>query len=448
MGKELNNTPLVFKLGVTHEGQDYYYNTEKASNFHISLLGNSGVGKSYNMVNILLEYYKQGITSLVIDTQGDFEYSKLPEHLLSSTPPSAYHRVKFGYVNPDVGINPLEILITDSDSDFQFALYNAIYSIKLSNPSLGSQQEALLKNLLVELYAKHGIYEGDRASWVNPSPNLTDLKNLCLDKQKAIYSEIDESVYESIAKIKKELHKHLAKEDNGGDLDESYSEKKHQLQSELIDMLAVMVEQNLEELDHSSGGASLPSKERIGSVLSIVKNMADLKLYSPIPMMLKAGKINVLDVTEVHQADLPTLFNLLLFKTFQRSCLIGKKNMNPKRPSLIIGCDEGKLFQTSKGNPMAPINRIITEGRKYGLGALIGFQSPEQIENEIKNSIGTSFILPVAKTLINKTSSDFGINKLILSQMKPRKEAAISSGNSTYKLIDTFPRAASDLNLP
>ena len=51
--------PLVFKIGTTHEGGEYFYDTEKASNFHISLLGNSGVGKSFNMqkFNRWINYY-------------------------------------------------------------------------------------------------------------------------------------------------------------------------------------------------------------------------------------------------------------------------------------------------------------------------------------------------------------------------------------------------------
>lgn len=73
--------PLAFPMGIDDSGNCLDYSTAMAPNFHQLLLGNSGTGKSYVIQKILANLAKERITSIVIDTQGDYKYEAFPESL-------------------------------------------------------------------------------------------------------------------------------------------------------------------------------------------------------------------------------------------------------------------------------------------------------------------------------------------------------------------------------
>lgn len=163
------------------------------------------------------------------------------------------------------------------------------------------------------------------------------------------------------------------------------------------------------------------SSDRITSLSTIIGEMAKKPFYGSNQFQLKGGRINVLDVTDIHQSDLPSLVNILLSRTFQVAVLRSQKKLNPKRPNTALVFDEGKLFKSSKSDPLSPLNRIATEGRKFGLMAIFGIQNPDQIDAEIRSSIGTTVVLPVANNLQLKVAKDYGLNKDQLRMLEPKK---------------------------
>lgn len=428
--------PISFKVGSDDASNTVSYDTSIAPNFHCLLLGNSGTGKTFTLQNLLLQLAANDVTSLVIDTQGDFHPSAFPFNLDEDFISRKFKVHEFNYVDGNCGVNPLQIINTGTSSDFRFGLYNAIYSISLFNRSLGSQQEALLEELIRETYFKAGILEANPETWTNESPSMEDLLDIIADRLRSASSGLPTSIYEAINKERKKYLAQALKCDEV-DVTEEQKLKLQQARDNLTTSFDKLLDQRFAAQDIGDHIVS-DNVDRLSSIYNTVKQIVDTKLFEHKPFRLKGKAINVLDITKVHPKELPGLVNMLLYKTFQTAMLTGKGNLNPKRPNMVLCFDEGKIFQESKNNPMSPLNRISSEGRKYGLGALFGIQTPQQISQEILNCMGTTFVLPVAEPVVKKTAADYGLRMDDLKMLIPKQQAIFKSGSGKAKVINLF----------
>lgn len=423
-----NPNPVRFPVGVTPEGQTVYYDSTVSNNFHTLLLGNSGSGKTYCIQNIISHLVTQGVTVIALDTQGDMVYENFPSNCRSMIDDRQFKYIEFDYLNAKAGINPIELIRTGDNSDYQFALYNSVHAITLFNNDLGTHQESLLLTLMQELYFKFGILRDTPETWNRPSPELNDLLTLVNDKLRSITSGIDYDIFENMSSLRKDMKRKYNKSDP----------EFEDARDALVKKFEIFVEKDL-LCDDQERVDNLGSKSRLQSIQSVLKKMVDSRLFEGGKLNISPGKINVFNIKSIHPSQYRILFDLILYRSFQSAVRSSGSNLNPNRPRIVLVFDEGKLFSIAANNPMSPINRIATEGRKYGLGSLIGIQNPDQISSEMKSAIGSTFILPVVKNDVGKVKRLWMIPSEKQALLQAKRDALVSIGSSRFELVHVFP---------
>lgn len=82
-----------------------------ASNFHHALIGTSGVGKTFTIRRMAIEFASQGVTQIILDTQGDYASPEfLANHDLKGV---RINELRFGYGPDTCGLNPFVIQSSD-----------------------------------------------------------------------------------------------------------------------------------------------------------------------------------------------------------------------------------------------------------------------------------------------------------------------------------------------
>ena len=72
-------------------------------------------------------------------------------------------------------------------------------------------------------------------------------------------------------------------------------------------------------------------------------------------------------------------------------------------------------------NRMSPLNRIASEGRKFGLGMVVGVQSPDQLTKDVIDNLGALLLLPVAGTSVRKTCQQVNVDKRMLQRIRSKE---------------------------
>lgn len=171
---------LVGKLAEGREvGADVVFDTQRVRNGHGVFIGTSGDGKSHNLrrfVHALIRDAKANKKKLIIhilDPHDDLSIED--ESAIEFTPLSPY------------GFNLLEI-----DPDPKYGGVNPQIDVFLNTMNrmseIGTNQESIIRNLLLDLYAMHGFYPDDPDSWVDELPSVR--KALFAGKEDRLYLDV------------------------------------------------------------------------------------------------------------------------------------------------------------------------------------------------------------------------------------------------------------------
>lgn len=116
------------------------------------------------------------------------------------------------------------------------------------------------------------------------------------------------------------------------------------------------------------------SSEAVYEKLWVLLNSGCLKSASK---MLEAGRINILDLTGTDMLTQSVLAELILSTIWRRVRFHEKE----KRRQILIVIDE---FQNLSAKMGAPLMRLLTEGRRFGISLLLATQSLEIFPSEIQ----------------------------------------------------------------
>lgn len=444
---------IAFNIGARLDnGKPISHSMFAAANFNHAFIGTSGVGKTYGIQKFSLEFNRQGCTVFIIDTQGDFNPAEYQEkHDISGVD---FHVMEFGYDPECYGINPFVINANEKGGGMYHAEINVLETVRLFNGSLGSRQKTVLKKLIEETFNEAGIYRDLPETYSLTPPTLDDLYALLQTKIKMLQTGIDKNIFEKIGSVKKEIAKNslaLKKERLKNDDPHSSSSQKiedfESVGSDLIDELKTLVAEMAEKevyvmLDQGSEEAVLKSEgggslERLTAIDDLLSGMIQSRLFAGPNVAAKSNRINVLDLSGVNAAQQPALFHLLLDRIFQAS-IRGCTKLNPEKPSFMFGFDEAKVFTSFASSPLSPINRIYTEGRKYGLGTFTGLQTPAQLTDEIRSCLSTILLYPLARDRYKDAKRLWGISEVQMDSMRPKSDAMYSLNSTDFIPMKMF----------
>ena len=138
------------------------------ANPHLMIVGESGFGKTYAIQCIVAELAARGIRSFIIDFGRGFDLESAPRQFIDSVLPQEVSTSQQG-----INLNPLQIHPGDSNGPINVAVrvadcFGRVYRI-------GVQQHALLRDLIIELFADFGIVKAEPGTWHQRSPSCSDL---------------------------------------------------------------------------------------------------------------------------------------------------------------------------------------------------------------------------------------------------------------------------------
>lgn len=190
----------------------------------------------------------------------------------------------------------------------------------------------------------------------------------------------------------------------------------------------------------SSFGTSLEDRMATWNVSSLASlsatthGMMSSRLFSGADVRPGRGCINHYGLHSLGQRDQLAMIRILLTKVFSRAqTTCPTDQLNSGVPSEFIVLDEGKIAAAaSTDDQMSAINRIATEGRKYGLGMITGVQSPDHVTDEMRTNFASKFVLSVDPGAIGDLKRQLGVPPERMRQIQPRRDALVSLNGGAY----------------
>lgn len=137
------------------------WDASRVVNGHLMMMGMSGAGKTFQLRKIIREMRasappEQGLRIRIFDVHGDIEIEGASTVVYSE--------------QTEYGLNPLAINPDPDYGGVRKRIQNVIATINKTSRELGGKQEAVLRNILLDLYAQHGFKVNDPSTWrVDPT---------------------------------------------------------------------------------------------------------------------------------------------------------------------------------------------------------------------------------------------------------------------------------------
>lgn len=108
--------------------------------------------------------------------------------------------------------------------------------------------------------------------------------------------------------------------------------------------------------------------------------------------------ITILDLSGVPIAILNTIIGVLLRIIYDGLFWARNLSQGGKERPLLLIMEEAHNYLNFEGNALSIVQKIVKEGRKYGIGTMIVSQRPSEINSTILSQCGTFFALRLANS--------------------------------------------------
>jgi DNA helicase HerA-like ATPase len=128
--------------------------------------------------------------------------------------------------------------------------------------------------------------------------------------------------------------------------------------------------------------------------------------------------------------------DLLLRQLFWTMVLAGQASQ--LRGAIIL--DEAKLILArSRSDPLAILNRLASEGRKFGLMVLLAAQDLRHFSSDILDNVAAKLVLMHAETAIRSTASKLLLSEGGLLLLKKPFEGYLRKGGQGWEPVTITP---------
>jgi len=108
--------------------------------------------------------------------------------------------------------------------------------------------------------------------------------------------------------------------------------------------------------------------------------------------------ITILDLSGVPITILNTIIGVLLRIVYDGLFWARNLSQGGKERPLLLVMEEAHNYLNSEGSALSVVQKIVKEGRKYGIGTMIVSQRPSEINSTILSQCGTFFALRLANS--------------------------------------------------
>ncbi|PSB07708.1 excinuclease ABC subunit C [Pleurocapsa sp. CCALA 161] len=430
-----------------HLGEGYYWNPETLPNGHIVAIGASGSGKTQTLKAIafsLHQTYPQ-MQVILLDFHGDQEIigeTCYPIHMASPH-----------------GINPL---VVNLDPEGGGSNLQAIQMAGILKKSLrlGPNQEGMLIEVIKTCYLKRGIVQEQRSTWNLEPPNFDDLEeelnrrvatafqddskkelaeSICIENlpvgkpnTSGIYFIFHQSVgangetvavggFPDISKlsnpkgnspllyigaardIQKRIDGHhhiryLLKEHYPGETFQiRYYEHLSDWQ-ELIKLENYLIQIHRPSLNQTTLRTECKDSQKLK--LKLAATFQYGVFSRPQPKLTE--KLIRIDLSKLPPELAAISAESLAWQLMNQHRLLGE--IQGRLPRTFLFIDEAKEMPKNEGSAC---DRIIADGRKFGLSLVLASQSERHLSQDVIGNSASKIVLPVDQTEVNKVAKKF-----------------------------------------
>lgn len=378
--------------------------TDQLINGHMLFAGMSGTGKSYQLQSLLESCVRNRITVDAFDVHEEL-------HEISNS-----KAVKFSEAT-QAGYNPLVVNLDPHSGGPRKQIAMLIDMINRTSRQLGDRQKTALRYLVEDLYWLRGIYPDveKQSSWRKPSlterewdrhraarnfdairahyPILRDVIEYAERKVKMITTGSDNVCMNALERVEQSasrLNNIMSKYNRAASDDEVA-----RLEKQMANEKAKAIESYANYIEHIETGREFAdmlkytNKDVLISVIERLRELQNSGIFCSNAPDFGDALVRVYHVGSLSDDERRLLF-------YNRAQQILRESMDAgKTPSLrrIIVVDEGHLYYSEDGDN--PMNRIAKEGRKFGLGLVVGSQSPTHFSEDFLTNCGAVFLMGI-----------------------------------------------------
>lgn len=403
--------------------------TAQLINGHMLFAGMSGTGKSYQLNSLLSACVREGVEADVFDVHEE----------LDETPGCV--AVKFSAATR-TGYNPLVINPDPHSGGVWNQIDEVIDTINRTSTELGPRQTTALRNLLADVYYLRGCYEDNPQSWRKAEiteaeherltsthqygalkqyyPTLKDVISYTQRKIKSMsMGSADSRAVSALEKVEaisakiNSLVTRYGKATNDPEI-EKLAKQLAADKEKAIGLYADFVNA-IETGRESQDYIKYTNKETLISVRERLESLDHARIFSSNPPDWRGARLRIYQIGSLRDEHRQLLF-FTRAKQILRQCMdMGKTNT--LRRLLVV--DEGHLYFSKDGDN--PMNRIAKEGRKYGLGLVIGSQSPTHFSEDFLTNCGTVIITGLHEKFWRGASGLLGLDVEALRQTRAKQ---------------------------
>lgn len=456
------------------------WDTRSTINPHAVVIGDSGSGKSYTLMEVITQACETSGGKLrvhLVDPHGD---------LLIKGASS----VKFSE-STDFGFNPLEI---SSDPDFggvRKKIQSFVSAVNRTSHKIGPKQEAVLRNILADLYYANGFRMNDPESWhIRPESMPAGLKEGRIyldvpfeekDRAKAAGAQFDGDVkawwvaagqhegaalrwgpkqfgrrcptlLDAVRFSKKRLNAmffgtntatmHFLEETNRlakslqskqmsaakrGDDAAELSNIQKQIdvaREKLISSFTGYVNEirTGRELDDV---IKYDSSDVLKSIVDRLENLNAIGIFrsTPPPFNPRAAVWHY-DITALSSDEKK------LFTTFRLESIFAEAVQRGPQSDVVemIVIDEAHLYVTD--DPDHILNRLVREARKFGISLVLASQAPAHFTDDLLAGVAVRVILGIDKFYWPFLTRKLGLDERSLNSVVPKKRLIMQMKNA------------------
>lgn len=395
----------------TTEGENRYkknrsspvtWDSAKLINGHMLIMGKSGTGKTHTLRKILseIEANNEGKPYRVhiMDVHGDIEIDGASS-------------VKFSE-STSYGFNPLMINPHPDFGGVRKKVQAFIGTINRSGRQLGDKQKAVLRNILIDLYAANGFYENDANSWKlkdgvrtnKKHPTMEDAVRFANAKLKSMFIGASSETVMALEKLYRKQGQFYRKAKKMGtnlspeDLADIEKEVQ-KLGTEAVELFSAHIEK-IKTGHELTDLMKYDSKDVMKGVVDRLENLNSSGIFrSDLPPFDPRCNIWRYDIRALLPEEKKMFVYFLADALFQTSAQRGIKDDVVE----IVVIDEAHLFSDEDGDN--PLNVIAKEARKFGLALIAASQSPTHFSDDFLTNVSTKIILGIDESFWDKTVS-------------------------------------------
>lgn len=407
------------------------WDSKRVINAHMAIFGKSGTGKTYTLRNFISQIQKSGkVLARIIDVHGDIDIDGASSVQFSES--SSY------------GFNPLAINPDHNFGGVRKRIQSFISIINKTSRKLGTKQEPVLRNILLDLYAANGFYEKDPKTWTiydengnrlthngrpKKFPTLEDAYKFANFKHKAMFLGTSNKAILYLEELNKKSKQLFLKQKNKHKAISQEDVEKIKAEIHTLGENSTTAFSNyIQSIENGMELTDLIKYDSIETIKSIVDRL-DTLLATGIfknqePEFDSHSNIWRYDIKALTHKDEKLMFvYFLLEEIFLRRVEKGQKDDVVE----MIFLDEANLFFTDESDNI--INIIAKESRKFGLGLCCASQSPTHFSEDFMSTVGTKVILGIDPLFWNGSVQKLKIEQAALEWIVPHQKMVVQISN-------------------